>query len=99
VLGWVGPGPAHDLIALVDLTLVNSIHPCVIQTDMGAQTFIGRARNIGTNDVDAARQRALSAHPIGRLGVPDDIAKGVVFRASDGAGFMTGAGLMVSTAQ
>ena len=55
---------------------VNSIHPGVIQTDMGQQTFVSRARNIGTNDVDAARQIALSTHPIGRLGMPTDIAKG-----------------------
>ena len=34
-------------------------------------------------------------HPIGRLGVADDIAKGIVFLASDDAGFMTGAGLVV----
>src|SRR5438105_5504471 len=51
---------------------VNSIHPGVIQTDMGEQTFVSRARNLGTNDVDAARQISLSAHPIGRLGTPDD---------------------------
>jgi 3(or 17)beta-hydroxysteroid dehydrogenase len=74
---------------------VNSIHPGVIQTDMGEQTFVSRARNIGTNDVDAARQIALSTHPIGRLGIPSDIAKGIVFLASDDAGFMTGAGLVV----
>jgi NAD(P)-dependent dehydrogenase (short-subunit alcohol dehydrogenase family) len=69
---------------------------------MGQQTFVSRARKLGTNDVDAARHRALSTHPIGRLGVPDDIAKGIVFLASDDAGFMTGAGLVVdggSTAQ
>src|SRR3989440_19675 len=74
---------------------VNSIHPGVIQTDMGDQTFVSRARELGTNDVDAARQRALSAHPIGRLGTPDDIARGIVFLASDDAAFMTGAGLVV----
>jgi 3(or 17)beta-hydroxysteroid dehydrogenase len=74
---------------------VNSIHPGVIQTDMGEQTFVSRARNLGTNDVDAARQLALSTHPIGRLGTPSDIAKGIVFLASDDAGFMTGAGLVV----
>jgi len=73
---------------------VNSIHPGVIQTDMGEQTFVSRARNIGTNDVEAARQIALSSHPIGRLGLPNDIAKGIVFLASDDAGFMTGAGLV-----
>jgi 3(or 17)beta-hydroxysteroid dehydrogenase len=74
---------------------VNSIHPGVIQTDMGEQTFVSRARNIGTNDVEAARQIALSGHPIGRLGLPNDIAKGILFLASDDAGFMTGAGLVV----
>jgi NAD(P)-dependent dehydrogenase (short-subunit alcohol dehydrogenase family) len=57
--------------------------------------LVSRARNIGTNDVDAARQIALSTHPIGRLGTPADIAKGILFLASDDAGFMTGAGLVV----
>jgi NAD(P)-dependent dehydrogenase (short-subunit alcohol dehydrogenase family) len=74
---------------------VNSIHPGVIETDMGDQTFASRARNLGTNDVSAARRAALSGHPIGRLGTPNDIAKGIVFLASDDACFMTGAGLVV----
>jgi 3(or 17)beta-hydroxysteroid dehydrogenase len=74
---------------------VNSIHPGVIQTDMGDQTFVSRARNLGTNDVEAARRTARAAHPIGRLGTPEDIAKGIVFLASDDAAFMTGAGLVI----
>jgi NAD(P)-dependent dehydrogenase (short-subunit alcohol dehydrogenase family) len=74
---------------------VNSIHPGVIETDMGAQTFVSRAQRMGTNDVEAARQLSLSTHPIGRLGTPTDIANGIVFLASDEAGFMTGAGLVV----
>src|SRR5271163_4631778 len=74
---------------------VNSIHPGVIQTDMGEQTFTARARSHGSNDTEAARNIALATHPIGRLGVPNDIAKGIVFLASDDAGFMTGAGLVV----
>ena len=37
----------------------------------------------------------MSRHPIGQLGVPDDIAKGIVFLASDDSDFMTGAGLVV----
>ena len=49
----------------------------------------------GTNDTEKARQATLALHPIGRLGVADDIAKGIVFLASDDAGFMTGAGLVV----
>jgi NAD(P)-dependent dehydrogenase (short-subunit alcohol dehydrogenase family) len=67
----------------------------VIDTDMGEETFVARARSTGTNDVAAMRERARAAHPIGRLGQPLDIAKGIVFLASDDAAFMTGAGLVV----
>jgi 3(or 17)beta-hydroxysteroid dehydrogenase len=74
---------------------VNSIHPGVIETDMGAQTFVARATQTGTNDTEGARTVALKSHPIGRLGHPDDIANGICFLASDDAGFMTGAGLVV----
>lgn len=74
---------------------VNSIHPGVIDTDMGQQTFAMRAQALGTNDTEATRKVSTSMHPIGRLGLADDIAKGIVFLASDDAGFMTGAGLVV----
>src|SRR5436190_19854626 len=47
---------------------VNSIHPGVIDTDMGMQTFVSRARQAGTNDVEGARSAATRQHPIGRLG-------------------------------
>jgi NAD(P)-dependent dehydrogenase (short-subunit alcohol dehydrogenase family) len=74
---------------------VNSIHPGVIDTDMGAQTFASRAGQLGSNDVDAARKVALTQHPIGRLGTPEDIARGIVFLASDDSAFMTGSGMVV----
>lgn len=78
-----------------DRIRVNSIHPGVIDTDMGAQTFATRASYMGTNDVDDAKRIALQSHPIGRLGLPDDIARGIIFLASDDAAFMTGAGLVM----
>ena len=74
---------------------VNSIHPDLIETDMGEKTFVMRAQQQGTNDTEKARQATLGLHPIGRLGVAADIAKGIVFLASDDASFMTGAGLVV----
>ena len=74
---------------------VNSIHPGLIETDMGEKTFVMRAQQQGTNDTEKARQATLGLHPIGRLGVALDIAKGIVFLASDDASFMTGAGLVV----
>jgi NAD(P)-dependent dehydrogenase (short-subunit alcohol dehydrogenase family) len=74
---------------------VNSIHPGVIQTDMGEQTFVARAQRTGSNDTAEVRQTVTDTVPWGRLGVPMDIAKGIVFLASDDAGYMNGAGLIV----
>jgi NAD(P)-dependent dehydrogenase (short-subunit alcohol dehydrogenase family) len=74
---------------------VNSIHPGVIQTDMGEQTFVARAQRTGSNDTAQVRQMVTETVPWGRLGVPMDIAKGIVFLASDDAGYMNGAGLIV----
>jgi 3(or 17)beta-hydroxysteroid dehydrogenase len=74
---------------------VNSIHPGTTETDMGDQVLAMRARNLGSNDLDEARRQALARLPIGRMGTVTDIAKGILFLASDDAGFMTGAGLVV----
>lgn len=74
---------------------VNSIHPGVIETDMGEQTFVARAAHSRSNDTARARETAMAGHPIGRLGQAQDIANGICFLASDDAGFMTGAGLVV----
>jgi NAD(P)-dependent dehydrogenase (short-subunit alcohol dehydrogenase family) len=74
---------------------VNSIHPGTTETDMGDQVLAIRARNLGTNDLEPARQQALTRIPIGRMGTVTDIAKGIIFLASDDAAFMTGASLVV----
>jgi 3(or 17)beta-hydroxysteroid dehydrogenase len=78
-----------------DLIRVNSVHPGVIDTDMGAQTFVrGMAMN-RSNDLDAAREASRTRHPIGRLGNADDIARAILFLASDDSKFMTGSALVV----
>ena len=69
----------------------NSIHPGIIDTEMGAQAIAAR----GENDIAAARAQAGAAHPIGRLGTAADVAKGILFLASDDAGFMTGSSLVL----
>jgi len=74
---------------------VNSMHPGTIDTDMGDQVLVTRARNLGTNDIEMARRQVIDRLPIGRLGTVTDIAKGIVFLASDDAAFMTGAGLVI----
>jgi NAD(P)-dependent dehydrogenase (short-subunit alcohol dehydrogenase family) len=58
------------------------MHPRTIDTDMGDQVLAIRARNLGTNDLEPARQQTLNRIPIGRMGAVSDIAKGIVFLAS-----------------
>jgi 3(or 17)beta-hydroxysteroid dehydrogenase len=74
---------------------VNSMHPGTIDTDMGDQVLVTRARNLGTNDIAAARAQVIDRLPIGRMGTITDIAKGIVFLASDDAAFMTGSSLVI----
>lgn len=74
---------------------VNAVHPGLIETDMGTQAMTARARVLGSNDVEAMRKRFLDSHPIGRLGAAGDIAKGILFLASDDSGFMTGSSLVI----
>lgn len=73
---------------------VNSVHPGVIQTLMGQQVFdeLGAAAGLPSDAVEA---KMIAAHPIGRLGKPEDVANAVLFLASDGSAFVTGAELVV----
>ena len=50
-------------------------------------------RDLGT--IEAEKARALSRHPIGRLGEPDDVAYMVLYLASDESKFVTGAEMVV----
>ena len=74
---------------------VNSVHPGVIDTDMGAQTFQALANQTRSNDFEAAKAVGAASHALGRLGTADEIALGVVFLASDDASFMTGSSLVI----
>ncbi|WP_087587070.1 SDR family NAD(P)-dependent oxidoreductase [Nitratireductor soli] len=74
---------------------VNAVHPGVIETAQGRQTFAARARKLPSGDVAEARALALANHPIGRFGTVEDVAKAIIFVASDDAGFMTGSSLVI----
>ena len=58
---------------------VNSVHPGVIETPMLK------------GNPDALNQAMVRATPIARIGQPDDIARMVMYLASDAASFITGA--------
>ena len=73
---------------------VNSVHPGVIDTDMGRHLiddFAG-AQGVGNNEVLA---QVSAMHPLGHLGEPQNVADAVVFLASDRAAFTTGSELVV----
>jgi NAD(P)-dependent dehydrogenase (short-subunit alcohol dehydrogenase family) len=67
----------------------NSIHPGYIWTPQ-TENYL---RDLGT--LDAEKAKALSRHPIGRLGEPDDVAYMVLYLASDESKFVTGAEMVV----
>jgi NAD(P)-dependent dehydrogenase (short-subunit alcohol dehydrogenase family) len=51
---------------------------------------------LASSDVGEQRKKLIaSAVPLGRIGTPDEIAKAVVFLASDDASYITGAELFV----
>ena len=70
----------------------NSIHPGYIWTPM-VRSIVHFVDELETED--ELRQMLVEKHPIGRLGIPEDIANGVLFLASDESGFMTGSELVI----
>ena len=74
---------------------VNCVYPGLVPTEMGAQL----AQDVATLGLFPSAEEAVGAvvglTPLGRLGEVADMADAVVFLASDGARFITGAGLPV----
>jgi meso-butanediol dehydrogenase/(S,S)-butanediol dehydrogenase/diacetyl reductase len=74
---------------------VNAVCPGAIKTPMQDREVVweGEIRGI---DPEALRQMMVMFTPWGRLGYPEDVAKVVLFLASDEAEFMTGQGVNVT---
>ena len=74
---------------------VNSVHPGFVETDL-VRDALGAGVQKGNfptyNDAEAMIK---SLHPIGRLGLPTDIANAVLFLASERSSWVTGAELVV----
>ena len=74
---------------------VNSVHPGVIGTQMAQRLFEGYEDCGLGESIDDVVSQFVKRHPIGRLGVPKDIANAMVFLASDESSFITGAEIVV----
>ncbi|SNT69232.1 SDR family NAD(P)-dependent oxidoreductase [Psychrobacter sp. LV10R520-6] len=62
---------------------INNVNPGYIETPL--------LKDLSTEE----KQELVALHPIGRLGRPEEVAKTVLFLASDDASFITGASLLV----
>ncbi|HQN10507.1 MAG TPA: glucose 1-dehydrogenase [Quisquiliibacterium sp.] len=75
----------------------NSVHPGIIDTEMarGAENSVAGAmvkRGVAADDIAAMMA---ASHPLGRMGVAEDIARGILYLASNDSSFMTGSELVI----
>lgn len=77
-------GMALDYVK--DNIRVNALSPGGVATERMVRRF---------GDLDTAQRIWGQKHPMGRLGRPDEIARGAVFLASDDSSFMTGSDLLL----
>ncbi|MCC6917740.1 MAG: glucose 1-dehydrogenase [Alphaproteobacteria bacterium] len=68
---------------------VNSVHPGYIETPMVSTAL----HEMGNGN--EMRDLLITRHALGRMGVPKEIANGIVFLASDESSFMTGSELVI----
>ena len=74
---------------------VNSVHPGIIETDMMNLVARKFMKFSDEPDFDRTWEALSKLQPIGRKGRAEEIAKGVLFLASDESSLMTGAELVL----
>ena len=70
---------------------VNSIHPGYVDTPLVSDALA----TLPADEAEAVTKRILEAIPFGRMGLPQEIANGVLFLASDESSYMTGSELVM----
>ena len=79
--------------------LVNAICPMLTETDIHSDDFKNEAeeKNISAREASERMHNTVKGRvPLGRLGVPEDIAKMVAFLSSNESSFITGQSINVN---
>jgi NAD(P)-dependent dehydrogenase (short-subunit alcohol dehydrogenase family) len=83
---------ALECAAARDGVRVNSVHPGIIETPIWLGIVPGESGSNAGPDLDALSATAV---PVGVKGLPDDIANGVVWLASEESRYVTGTELVI----
>ena len=74
---------------------VNTVHPAVIESPMSQAAMKSWADTFMEGDIKAMNEEMIRRHPMGRLGIPEEVAYAVLYLASDASGFSTGVEIKV----
>lgn len=74
---------------------VNSVHPGCIDTGMMDRIYDKLVDDRLFKDVDSAREVYSSKHPIGRMGVANEVAAAILLLCSEASSFMTGSEIVI----
>ncbi len=71
---------------------VNSVHPGIIDTPMveAEARYWTETGAMGTTTLDETLAALTALHPMGRFGTPEEVARAVLYLASDDSAFTTG---------
>ena len=83
---------AQECAAARDNVRVNSVHPGIIETPIWSSIMTPGQPGANAPDLD---QMSAVAVPVGIKGLPEDIAAGVLFLASDESRYVTGSELVI----
>jgi len=75
---------------------VNAVCPGFVKTPMQDREVVWEAQLRGVDDPEEIRKEYVKQTPLGRLCYPDDVAKVVLFLASEDANFLTGQAINVT---
>ncbi|MBV9419544.1 MAG: SDR family oxidoreductase, partial [Alphaproteobacteria bacterium] len=83
---------AMECAAARDNVRVNSVHPGIIETPIWNAIIPGASGGSNAPNLDAISETGV---PTGKKGLPEDIAQGILFLASDESRYMTGSELVI----